>query len=420
MNAMPEFDQLFKQESGRILATLIRLLGDFDTAEEALQDAFLAALQQWPLEGEPKNPVSWLISTARNRAVDKIRRDARLAFLLAKISPLLESQSSFGLTDGDETVIEDDRLRLIFTCCHPALAMESRVALTLRTVCGLSTAQIAGHFLMSEAAMGQRLLRAKQKIQDAQIPYRVPPDSLLDERLEGVLAVIYLIFTEGYKLETDQAKKSQSLCAEAIRLCRVVSMLMPGQADVEGLLALMLLHDSRRNTRCTPEGEIVLLEEQDRTAWDQDEIAEGLALLGSIMTRKNAARSAYVLQAAIAAVHASAKVPSATDWERIISLYDCLLLVQPSPVIELNRIVAVAVGRSPSEALRGFELLERSGSLRNYHLFYVVQAELMRRCGDMPQARTAYERALELVTNTAERRFLHRQLASLGVKNPTP
>jgi RNA polymerase sigma-70 factor (ECF subfamily) len=374
------------------------VLGDFDLAEEAVQEAFVVALEVWPERGVPRNPGAWITTTARNKAIDRIRRAQRLEHkgreLEALVPPVQEEE------EIDDSSIPDERLRLIFTCCHPALAPEARVALTLRTLGGLQTPEIARAFLTSETTMQQRLVRAKRKIRDARIPYVVPPDEELPERLAAVLAVVYLIFNEGYGGRGD-------LAAEAIRLGRALAALMPDEPEVLGLLALMLLHDSRREARTGPEGELVLLEDQDRSRWDSAEIAEGLALAERALRYRVA--GPYALQAAIAAEHASAQDASATDWRAIATLYDALARASRSPVVELNRAVAVAMAEGPEQ---GLELVDELGAeLEGYQHFHSARADLLRRLGRLDDAAAAYRRATELATNPAERAFLERRLS---------
>jgi RNA polymerase sigma-70 factor (ECF subfamily) len=395
-------DRLFRRESGRAVATLIRAIGSFDLAEDAVQEAFAIALERWPRDGVPDNPGAWITTTAGNRAIDRLRRDR----VGREKSEGAEQLRALETLDADEMHdIPDERLRLIFTCCHPALAVESRIALTLRTVGGLSTREIARAFLAPEATIAQRLVRAKRKIRDAGIPYRVPPKDLLEERIGGVLTVLYLVFNEGYSATTGTLVRVD-LCDEAIWLTRVVDRLLPGEPEVGGLLALMLLQHSRRDARTDDRGEIVLLEDQDRARWDHDMIDEGVAELDRAIRGRRP--GPYQLQAAIAALHARAPRPEDTDWPQIATLYARLAVADPSPVVELNRAVAVAMADGPAAGLSVLEPLALD--LDHYHLFHAARADLLRRLDRSDEARDAYERALELVTNPAERRFLERRL----------
>ena len=398
-------EQVFRRESGRAVATLIRAVGSFDLAEEAVQDAFAIALERWPRDGVPDNPGAWITTTARHRAIDRIRREQTGR---AKSEAADQLRALEELSDEMQE-IPDERLRLVFTCCHPALPMDSRVALTLRTVGGLSTREIARAFLSPEPTIAQRLLRAKKKIREAGIPYRVPPRDLLEERLAGVLAVLYLVFNEGYSATSGDDLVRVDLCDEAIWLTRMVDRLLPGQAEVRGLLALMLLQHSRRATRTDAGGRLVLLEDQDRSRWDHEMIDEGVAVLDEALVLRTP--GPYQLQAAIAALHAQAPRPDDTDWPQIASLYGALAAATPSPVVELNRAVAVAMADGPGAGLRLVD--ELGGDLDGYHLFHAARADLLRRLERREEAGAAYRRALELVTNPAERDFLQGRLAQL-------
>ncbi len=400
-------DEIYRTDSRRVFATLIRLLGDFDRAEDALQDAFAAAMQQWGRDGVPANPRAWLVSTGRFKAIDGMRRKARFDKSLAALAEQLDTPDD---VDWDEEGIEDDRLRLIFTCCNPALSPEARVALTLREVCGLTTEEIASSFLTAPSTLAQRIVRAKAKIRDAGIPYQVPSAVDLPERLDTVLQVIYLVFTEGYSASSGESVTRSDLSGEAIRLARLLIELLP-EPEAVGLLALMLLQESRREARSSPTGDLVLLEDQDRSLWNRDHIAEGMALVEQALLSRRF--GPYSLQAAIAAVHAEAPDPAATDWEQIVGLYDVLFAVNPSPVVELNRSVAVAMRDGPAAGLALLDAILARGDLAEYHLAYSVRAELCRRLGKTAEARFDYERALGLVKQEPERRFLERQLAGL-------
>jgi len=408
-----DFEKLHREESGRILATLIGLLGDFDLAEEMLQEAYAVALQKWPSDGTPANPRAWLISTARHKAIDRLRRDQRFERKSEEIAKTAEIAAR-PEGDREEEMFADDRLRLIFTCCHPSLPLEARVALTLRTVCGITTEEISRAFLVPLATMAQRLVRAKGKIREAGIPYRVPSPEELRDRLDGVLLVVYLIFNEGYLASSGDALIRQELCAEAIRLGRVLCGLLPKQAEAQALLGLMLLHDSRRDARVSAQGELVLLEEQDRSLWHREQIQEGTEIVKSALRR--GAAGAYALQASIAALHANAKTAKETDWPQIAALYDALLRMHASPVIEVNRAVAVAMARSLEEGLALLDELERREELKEFHLLPAARADLLRRLGRTDEAANAYWRALMLATNDIERRFLRRRLAEIEIR----
>ncbi|HTA18466.1 MAG TPA: sigma-70 family RNA polymerase sigma factor [Polyangia bacterium] len=412
MDPTHTIEAVFREERGRVLATLIRVLGDFDLAEDALGAAWEAAVRQWPRDGRPDNPRAWLIRAARNKAIDDLRRRT----LAARAQNELDAQQQAAADvaeplEADDARDPDDRLRLMFTCCHPALAVEAQVALTLRTLAGLSTEEIARAFLVPAVTMAQRLVRAKQKIRGAGIPYRVPDEEELPERVDAVMAVVYLVFNEGYAATSGDDLVRRDLSAEAIRLGRLLVELMPTRPGPRGLLALMLLHDSRRDARVTADGDLVLLEEQDRARWDQAQIREGLVLVEAAL--RDDAASAYALQAAIAAVHANAARPADTDWRQIVALYARLFAEQPSPVIMLNHAVAVAMSAGPSEGLVLLDQLTASGLLVGYHWLPAARADLLRRLGRKADAATAYAEALALAGNEAERRFLRRRVAEL-------
>lgn len=402
-------ERIYRDESRRVLATLIRLLGDFDLAEEALHEAFVAAMAQWPKDGVPDNPRAWLVSAGRFKAIDVIRRRARFDDSLVEIAYELESTANDQAL-VDEQHVEDDHLRLIFTCCHPALAPDAQVALTLREVCGLTTEEIARAFVTSPPTLAQRIVRAKTKIRDAAIPYAIPAPADLPERLDSVLRVIYLVFNEGYSPSSGDAVTRADLSGEAIRLGRLLVKLLP-EPEAIGLLALMLLHESRRVARSTEDGDIVLLDDQDRSTWDRELIEEGAALVETALRSRRA--GPYALQAAISAVHATTPDASATDWSQIVGLYDVLMRIAPSPVVELNRAVAVAMRDGPAEGLLLIDSLLSSGELDDYHLAHAARADLYRRLKKFEQARAAYERALALSRLEPERRFLERRLAEL-------
>jgi RNA polymerase sigma-70 factor, ECF subfamily len=402
-------EEIFRAEHGRILATLIRLLGDIDVAEEALQEAFAAALEQWPEVGTPANPVAWLVSAGRYKAIDRLRRRVRFAEKQDEIAQHIEMSAV-----EDDAPVPEDRLRLIFTCCHPALATEAQVALTLRTLGGLSTEEIARAFLVPAPTMAQRLVRAKAKIRTAGIPYRVPPDEALAERLEAVMVVVYLVFNEGYAASFGARLVRHELCEQAIRLGRMLVELLPARAEIKGLLALMLLHDSRRETRLDVSGDIVLLEEQDRSRWDRGQIEEGAELVEAALREGARPPGPYALQAAIAAVHAQAPTPAATDWAQIAALYGVLSRVHPSPVVELNRAVAVAMSGELERGLAVVDGIDHGGELTGYHLLPAARAELLRRLGRHGEAAESYRRALELVGNEPERRHLEKRLREIA------
>jgi RNA polymerase sigma-70 factor, ECF subfamily len=404
-------DAVYRAESRRVLATLIRLLGDFDLAEEALHDAFAAAVEQWPRDGVPANPRAWLVSAGRFNAIDTLRRRARFDVSLVKIAEELELGPA-GAAGRDYGELEDDRLRLIFTCCHPALAPEAQVALTLREVCGLTTEEIARAFLTGAPTLAQRIVRAKRKIRDARIPYRVPSKEDLPARLDSVLRVVYLVFTEGYAASSGPSLVRADLSAEAIRLGRLLLELLP-EPEVMGLLALMLLHESRRTARTSPSGELVLLDDQDRSLWNRDQIAEGVALVERALSSRRF--GPYTLQASIASVHAEAPAASATDWDRIVGFYDALRAAYPSPVVELNRAAAVAMRDGPAAGLALIDALLSRRDLDDYHLAHAARADLCRRLGRTADARASYARALELARQEPERRFLERRLKELRV-----
>jgi RNA polymerase sigma-70 factor (ECF subfamily) len=405
-------DRVFREEQGRAVATLIRVLGDFDLAEEAVQDAFISALETWPQRGVPDNPGAWITTTARNRAIDRLRRRKRLTEKTEALARDATIEAGLRAIDtgpsGDAMPIADDRLRLIFTCCHPALAMDARVALTLRTLGGLTTPEIARAFLLAEPTLAQRLVRAKRKIRDAGIPYRVPPAEVLPERLDGVLHVLYLVFNEGYAATSGDSLVRRELSAEAIRLGRVIASLLPDEPEALGLLALMLLHDARREARVDARGELVLLEDQDRTRWDVARILEGRTLIEQALAM--ARPGPYQVQAAIASLHDAAGTPADTDWPQIASLYESLLRMNPSPVVELNLAVAVAMRDGPATGLAMIDGLAAEGTLDGYPYLHAAQADLLRRLGRWSEASAAYGRALELTTNGPERAFLRKRL----------
>ncbi len=412
-DARAAVDLAFRDEWGRVVATLIRTTGDWDLAEECAQDAFAMALQRWPRDGIPGRPGAWLTTAARNRAIDVLRRRAVGAAKLREVAAMTPAEPFDAPADFDESGVPDDRLRLMFTCCHPALSLEARVALTLRTLAGLTTAEIARAFLSSEPTMAKRLVRAKQKIQNAGIPYRVPPAHLLPERTPGVLGVLYLLFNEGYSATAGADLVRQNLCAEAIRLARVLATLMPDEAEAAGLLALMLLHDARRSARLDAAGNLVTLEDQDRSLWDQASIGEGVAVLGGALRRGQPGM--YQVQAAIAACHATAATAADTDWAQIAGLYEQLARLLPTPVVELNHAVAVGMAQGPAAGLALVAELEASGQLAGYHLLPATRADLLRRLGRLPEAAVAYREALELASTDTERRFLSRRLAETSI-----
>jgi RNA polymerase sigma-70 factor (ECF subfamily) len=408
-----EIDKIFRDEAGRALATLIRLVGDFDLAEDVLQEAFAAALERWPASDPPANPRAWLVNVGRNKAIDRIRRQVAFRGKLGELTHELLLNASVGGEAADAGVLDDDMLRLIFTCCHPSFATEVQVALTLRTVCRLSTPQVARAFLTSEEAMSQRLVRAKQKIRLAGISYEVPEREALEPRLRGVLAVIYLVFTEGYAATSGEDLMRPDLTREAIRLARLLDALMPGRREIKGLLALMLLHDARRAGRETAAGDIVLLEEQDRSLWDRKQIGEGLQLIEDAL-RLPGPPDSYAVQAAIAALHARAPNYEDTDWPQIAGLYEVLLRISPSPVIELNHAAAVSMVDGPARALDLIDALQARGGLDGYELLPAVRADLLRRLGRRDAARAAYLAATAATKLEPLRRLYARRMSELG------
>jgi RNA polymerase sigma-70 factor, ECF subfamily len=402
-------DAVYRSESRQVLATLIRLLGDFETAEEALHDAFAVAVEQWAQNGVPANPRAWLVSTGRFKAIDGMRRRARFDASLMELAKQLE-QSTSDAEEWNEESVEDDRLRLIFTCCHPALAPEAQVAMTLREVCGLTTEEIARPFLTKPATVAQRIVRAKAKIREARIPYEVPSERELPDRLDAVLRVVYLVFNEGYSASSGGSLTRHDLSAEAIRLGRLLIELLP-EPEAMGLLGLMLLHDSRRAMRTSPTGDLILLENQDRALWNRDQITEEVSLVARALSSGQV--GPYTIQAAIAAAHAQAPSSATTDWAQIVALYDLLMRAEPSPVVELNRAVAVAMRDDPLAGLTLIDTILARGDLENYHLAHAARADLCRRLGRTAESRVSYERALSLTQQEPERRFLERRLSDL-------
>jgi RNA polymerase sigma-70 factor, ECF subfamily len=411
-----EIEKIFRDEAGRALATLIRLVGDFDLAEDVLQEAFAVALERWPAGEAPSNPRAWLVNVGRNKAIDRVRRQVAFRGKQDQLTHEIELNASCADEAVETSAVDDDMLRLIFTCCHPSFAPEVQVALTLRTVCGLTTAQVARAFLVSEDAMAQRLLRAKQKIRLAGIAYEVPERETLEPRLNGVLAVIYLVFTEGYVATSGEDLMRPDLASEAIRLARLVNSLIPGRGEIKGLLALMLLHDARRAGRATAGGDIVLLEEQDRSLWNWQQISEGLRLVEEALRIPGRPQS-YAVQAAIAALHARAPSYQDTDWSQISGLYEVLLRINPSPVIELNRAAAISMVDGPARALDLIDALEARGGLEGYDLLPAVRADLLRRLGRSDAAREAYLAATEATQLEPLRRLYARRLAELSEAN---
>ncbi|MCP5101144.1 MAG: RNA polymerase sigma factor [Chloroflexi bacterium] len=414
-------EQTFREESGRVLAALISTLGDFDLAEDAFQDALIIALEKWPQTGVPRNPGAWITTTARNRAIDRIRRHKSFVEKQPILSEMaIEAQNDPLAVDSDMHTIPDERLKLIFTCCHPALAQEAQIALTLRTLGGLETSEIAAAFLVPIPTMAQRLVRAKRKIKKAGIPYRVPPTELILERIDAVLTVIYLIFNEGYNATSGDALIRQDMCSEAIRLAKILNHLLLREphldenAEALGLLALMMLHDSRQAARTTANGELVLLEDQDRSLWTRPQIGEGIAILEKALHMRQP--GSYQIQAAIAALHAESETPQDTDWQEIAGLYAELMKYSPSPVVALNRSVAIAMIEGPIRGLGLVDALGAIGELDHYHLFHAARADLLRRAGFVDEAVDAYTIALDLCQNSVEKRFLRRRLAELGEK----